>query len=348
MKISCNPAREKLLMLVLAIALAAGSAQASSITFYVATGSAVTKYTQSGNSAPTAAGTLSPTVAWTNAFALTTDTSGDIYVSDAGANRVVEFNSSGTQISSFTLPADSSGGNISPQEIALDSSGNLYTTSYGGAVYKFASGTGARTTIQTISGARGILVDNSNGTTYVDTSGVTGAAAYSFATGTSNTPTDIWNAGSYPNGQLRGMTYDTSGDLFIADSTWVAGSGDIEKITSGGTKSTFETGLNGPNALAIGPSTNVNNDLFVVDYFGGDIREYNPSTGAASGINSGVFLSGLTNPTGILFAGVTFAGGEQPQFMLSDVFPVPEPATTALFLGALGIVATKLSRRKKA
>lgn len=319
-------------------------ANAAGLVLYVANGTSVNGYQLShqNNSALSAAGTLTPSTPWTDAFALTVDTSGDIYVADAGANRIVEFNSSGVQTAVFNIPADGTAGGISPQEIALDSAGNLYVTSYDGVISKFASSNGARTTIETIPQARGIATDPINGETYVSTSGLGDVTLDSFTTGTGGAVNTVYTTGDYPDGQLRGVTLDVNNNIYLADSTWNANHGYIEKITPGGVATTFITGLDGPNALAIDGSNGA--DLYVADYFAGDVEEFALSDGDLVS----TVVSGLGNVSGIALSGGGLNTGEEPVFFGDIGHNAPEPASAALLALALVLFAIAKFRRVRA
>ncbi len=314
---------------------------ASGISLYVASGNAVGAYTLGG----TLEQSFTPSVSWANAFAITVDSSGNVYIADAGANRIVQFNSAGTQTGVLQIPADSTGGTISPQEIALDASGNLYSTSFNGDIRKFASATGSGSTLETIAGARGILVNG--GDTYVSTSAYGAATVSSFATGSGGTVSTLYTTGSYPAGQLRGMAADVSGNLYIADSTWVAGQGTIVKRDSGGTVTGLISGLNGPNAIAINGSS-----LYVASYFGGDVKSYDIVTGAylATIVSSLGHISGIAfGPSFATDGFQTITDAIEPEFFQvqhSNAPSVPEPGTVALLASAAIFLA--LARRARA
>lgn len=329
------------LTLLISIGFAA-PADAAGLFLFVANGTSVNRYqlNQQNTLVLSAAGTLTPAVPWTDAFALTIDSSGDIYVADAGANRIVEFNSSGIQKAVFDIPADSTGGNISPQEIALDSAGNLYVTSYDGTISKFASSNGAETTVETIPQARGIVTDPINGLTYVSTSGLGDVSLDSFTTGKGGPVSTVYTTGDYPDGQLRGVTFDLNNNIYLADSTWNAGQGYIEKIAPNGVATTFISNLDGPNALAINGSNGTG--LYVADYFAGDVEEFSLSDGHLMS----TVISGLGNVSGIALSGGKLNAGEEPEFFGALAIDTPEPASAAvLALALVLLVAAKSARR---
>jgi sugar lactone lactonase YvrE len=329
---------------------------------YVASGDTVQGYSSTG-----VAGTLfTPTIAWANAFALTTDSSGNLYVSDASANRIVEFNSTGQQLAVLTIPSDLTGGGISPQEIAL-SGQDLYVTSFNGNILKFANHTGTGSIVENIPGARGILINGQ--TTYVTASGLGSASGvYSFTTGGGGSITALADTTTaYPGGQLRGLARDSAGSLYVADSSW-GGAGYIDISLNGGTSwSNFalnntDQAAGGPNDIAIAnasatPTSSSGQSLYIADYFTGIVEEYQDNT--ANGSHSGNFVKNLVTISGHNITGIAFASGagntaslsDQPVFFsdLATVQQTPEPGTWALLLGAVLLAsAIRGSRRRKA
>lgn len=98
-----------------------------------------------------------------------------------------------------------------------------------------------------------------------------------------------------------GIAFDSSGDLFIADSANNAGGGNITEITSGGVTSIFSSESD-PTALAFNSTGN----LFAADYSSGNIYEYigGVATPFAAGLDHPLSLA--FDSTGNLFVG---AGG---------------------------------------
>ena len=92
------------------------------------------------------------------------------------------------------------------------------------------------------------------------------------------------------------MAFDSGENLYISD----YGDGKIYKVTSGGTQSTFTSGLYYPSGIAFDSS----GDLFVADG-NGNIHEY---------ANNGGTLS--TTPT-TFASGLTVVGEEADYFTLS-------------------------------
>src|ERR1700733_12594145 len=148
-------------------------ASAATLTMYVTDGASIQGFTSTSGSdnftSWTSTGTTFTLPSGTNnAFDLVESSGGNIYVADAGQNEVLEFsNGGGAVMHTLTITNDGSG--VSPQQIALDTSGNLYVLSYGGVITEFPSNGNASYTLTTIAGARGLLVDGT--TVYVSTSG---------------------------------------------------------------------------------------------------------------------------------------------------------------------------------
>lgn len=107
---------------------------------------------------------------------------------------------------------------------------------------------------------------------------------------------------SYP----IGMTYDSSGNLFVANTANNSPEGGyITKIAPNGTQTTFASGLN-PHSLAF----NSSGYLFEADYNSGNIYEFSP------GGTRTTFATGLTDPlsltfdaSGNLFVGAGYGNG---------------------------------------
>lgn len=96
-----------------------------------------------------------------------------------------------------------------------------------------------------------------------------------------------------------GLAFNSSGDLFVANTDYNSGYGSIVEITPGGVQSTFASGIS-PQGLAI----NNAGDVFEADYNSGNINEYT-SSGAES-----TFATGFSFPLGLALdsAGDLFVG----------------------------------------
>jgi hypothetical protein len=268
-----------------------------------------------------------------------------VAVSDAANHTLIEYLWNGTSLTTpigtgaFSFPSDPAGGAISPQEIAIDGSGNLWTTSAGGHVTQFCGNSSGCTvnstsysagaviqtvTVPTADGdPRGIMIDGS--TVYVTTSsyGATGAGVYDFTINGSGVAGSLstyyalvantvgTGANKQETGQLRGITYTAGGEILWADSTWGASGtfkGYIDEDT--GTTTSLAS-LNGPNALETGNGTNSNsgssiytgcNVLYLADYYSGIVDEISVGSafgGCGSLGNTTTIVSGLTDVSGI-------------------------------------------------
>jgi hypothetical protein len=331
-------------------------ASAATLTLYVTDGASVQSFTSSSSgdvfTSWTSTGNTftlpTPSSGVNNAFDVVASSGGNIYVADAGQNEVLEYLSTGGAVQ-HTLTIANDGSTISPQEIALDSSGNLYVLSYGGVITEFPSNGNASYTLTTVANARGLLIDGT--TVYVSTSGDSSEGVSTFTitapttsgTSISGSVSSYYADGAYPDGQNRGLAYNGS-TLYLADSTWTAGDGYIESITGvdTGTVLGSNTNLDGPNALLFEDGDAGESALiFVANYYGDDVTAYSSTHGfpvSLTGLSSSVF--GTNGVTGLAFgpgSGITTDSlGADPEFFQDlPSGAVPEPGTFALMLGSL-------------
>jgi hypothetical protein len=351
------------------MALAGGAIPASAADIWISFGTTVQGYNLGGSGSGTRLSTTGSAVtlsgsftAFTNAFSLTTDSSQNLYVGDAGANRVLKFNSTGAYQGVFNLPEDTAGGGINPQQIEIDSTGALYTVGYGGAIYKFTSAVAATsgtatTPLLTIPGTRGIVVKGT--TMWVSTSGLSGAKIISVNLNTLQ-QTTIYTSNNYPDGQLRGMDVDTTlNRIYFADSTWNSTTGKIQYVSSltanqtATNATTVASGLQGPNSIGLATVGNGGNSrlaLFVADYYDNRILTVDYNNGGTVGTLVGSLGAGAT---GLAFnTTVVSAGDFIPELTWFDTSNVsidnaPEPSTWILIGSAMLMLFTAKSMRER-
>jgi hypothetical protein len=280
--------------------LSAGRANAAAVFLWVTDGTDLLGYSSTGALQTT---TAAPTGG--NYFSVSTygtGTSQFVLVSDPAKHTLTEYSYNGSQTgaltavgTTFTVPGDTVGGSIDPQGIAIDGSGNLWTTSANGNITEYCgiaggcnstsdpTGYAGKTTaaggvIQTVTlptadgDPRDVMVDAHTSTTtiYLTTSSY-GADAngnvFDFALGTTGAAGTVAKyasltsstSGGVETGQLRGITYDEAGDIFYADSTWgpdVTGTGNTDGyICEAAACSPEQSTLNTPNEIEVGPGT---------------------------------------------------------------------------------------------
>lgn len=188
-------------------------------------------------------GNLVPSTPYALPDAITiVDPLGNIYVADAGANRVVEFNSSFQQTAVYnTQPLNY--GQVSPSGLAVDPAGNVYISNLDGSIQKISNG--MVTTIGNVGGtARGIAYNPANGLLYVTTQYP--GDVYTLPT---NGGTASLFASGIGSGNLRGLAF-ANGNLYVSDTTGSHTSGVIYEFIGRNSLDMvqFASGLDGPNA----------------------------------------------------------------------------------------------------
>ncbi len=159
---------------------------------------------------------------------VTVDSSGDLYIVDPGVNQIEKVTPSGTlsivagngQQGSPTPGPATSSKLSNPQQVALDSSGDLY-----------------------------IADDNNNEVEKVTPSGTLSVIA---GTGTGGVPTP-GPATSSELSNPTGVAVDSNGNVYICE----GGNDEIDKVTPSGTLSILHAGLNSPYNIAIDASNNL-------------------------------------------------------------------------------------------
>jgi sugar lactone lactonase YvrE len=236
-----------------------------------------------GNVAPTTniSGEIDETYIFDDAHRTAIDSSGNIYVTDLGANSVDIFAAGATgNVAPTKTISGTNTGLCRPSGIALDSTGKIYVsnqyseeeTCTGYTITVYAAGaTGNATPIQTISGANtgldepnGLALD-SNNNIYVaneDSSTVTVYAAT--ATGNVAPTTTIGGAATgieYPHA----VALDTAGNIYVTNpdtpSVTVYAAGATGNATPKATISGTSTGLVHPNGIAV----DTTGKIYVVD-----------------------------------------------------------------------------------
>ena len=224
------------------------------------------------------------------------DSSGNLYVANAGNDTVSEFAAGGT-----TLKATYSGLD-SPKALAFDSSGNLYVANASNnTVSEFAAG--GTTLKATYSGLDnpiaaiplGLALDSSDNL-YV-------------ANASNNTVSEFTSGGTTLKATYSGLNnpvvlaFDSGGNLYVAN----AGNNTVNEFAAGGTtlKATY-SGLNVPFALAF----DHNGNLYVANEGNNTVSEF-----AAGGTTLQATYVGLSNPDALAFDSsgnlyVTNGGGD--------------------------------------
>jgi sugar lactone lactonase YvrE len=282
----------------------ANSPSASSVSMYDMTGTFIND--------------LLPTTPYVYPDAIVVDSALNVYVADASANRVVEFNSAGNQINVFNT--DSAAG-YSPAGLAIDPAGNVYVASLDGVIQKISGGT--VTNIGTVPGTvRGLTYDPYNGLLYITTQYP--GDVYTMPTSGGSATLFASNIGS---DDLRGLAFG-NGNLYVSDTNYDVADGAIyEFIGDSNTPTLFASNLQGPNYIAVDSS----GQLLVAEYYGNDVLEL-----SSDGTNLGSIVTGLDGPSGLALD----PSGQQQQ-------TTPEPAAWLLIaLGGAFVVFGRAVRRR--
>jgi len=236
------------------------------------------------------------------------DATGNLYTTNRNGNTVSKITPSGT-ISTFASGTASLLNK--PIGLAIDPSGNLYVANENGATITKLTPAGAASTFATSVGTYGLASDAA-GNIYAAPGGSSivkftpQGVSSTFATTNLSTP--------------RGMTFNTSGNLFVAN----FGNQTIATFTPAGTGSTFltATGSPGPNDVAFDSLGN----LYVAGNGNRTVQKYNAA---------GEFQFSWSHP-----------GGPRSQHLLIEPVAVPEPSTYAMALAGLTCGGYSLIRRR--
>lgn len=194
--------------------------------------------------------------------------------------------------------------------MVFDADGNLYTTNRNGnTVTKITPG-GVASTCASSVGTYGLTSDTA-GNIYA----APGSTIIKF------TPSGVSSTFASTNlSTPRGMTFDASGNLFVAN----FGNHTIAQCTSDGTGSTFltATGSPGPNDVAFDSLGN----LYVAGNGNRSVQKYH---------SAGVFQFSWST------------GGPRSQHLLMEPVAVPEPSTYAMACAGLACGGFSMWRRRQ-
>jgi hypothetical protein len=303
----------------------AGSAYAVGDVFVAITGVGVNEYTSSGalvqtiNSGLSSAGYLT---------GMAFDSTGSLLVTDFSATTVWKFDNSGTLVNNAFLT-----GLSAPESLAIDSTGNIYSSNVGGGIKKFAS-TGGAAIGTSLAGTRTDWIDlaaDQHTMLYTNESHTIGSV--NVATNTTN-PNFTTLGGQYA---LRIIPSGAdAGDVLVANSS------EALLLNSTGTSILHTYTWAGNNGSDFALNIDPNGKDFWTGDIAGHVAEFNILTGtldqswssAAGGGVYGLVVFGQQTASG--GGGGTGGGGNK----------VPEPGSLSLL--ACGFVAlgslTKLRR----
>jgi hypothetical protein len=250
---------------------------------------------------------------------------GNLLVTDFSSGSVVQYDNSGNLLNAtFNTVAVGS-----PESIAIDSAGNVYVSSVGGAgITKYTSAGGAAISTS-IAGTRTDWIDlaaDQHTMLYTDEGGTTHSV--NVATNTLN-PNFSTAAGDFALRIIPSGAF--AGDVLVANS------GDAVLLDSSGTIiNTYSLPGNGGGDFALNLDPN-GTDFWTSDFVTGEVWEVNIATGAidnswSSGA-SGDTLFGL-----VVFGQITASGG-------GGGGTTPEPGSICLLLTGLAGAALKRLRR---
>jgi sugar lactone lactonase YvrE len=208
------------------------------------------------------------------------DSSGNVYVTDYGINRVQKFDSTGVYITKWGNYGSGNGQFYLPIGIAVDSSGNVYVADRGNhRVQKFNSGGGYITQWGHLGGGNGqfdgppgIAIESSGNVYVTDT--VNMRVQKFDSTGVYITK---WGTRGSGNGQFDGpggIAVDSSGNVYVADTVNMR----VQKFDSGGgyinqwgTRGSGNGQFDYPEGIAVDSSGNV----YVTDTWNNRVQKFN-------------------------------------------------------------------------
>ena len=262
-----------------------------------------------GNGAGNAPNQLSaPNAIWV-------DVAGNIYICDAGNNRIQKYTTGAT--TGTTVAANSLN---QPQSICMDNAGNLYVSDLNNRVLKFSAGS-TNTTIGTVvAGGNGqvsaanqfnipvsICMDN-KGNLYV--ADLMNSRIQMFPAGSSSVTTGVTVAGSNGFGagfnqfnNLTSITVDVAGNIYVADEL----NNRIQVFTSGSNGNTIVGGigqgmaanqLSNPTGICLDAAGNI----YVADYNNNRIQQYGAVSLSTTyvPITSGTYYAVVTDSSGCM------------------------------------------------
>jgi len=218
------------------------------------------------------------------------DAAGNLYVADFNNGTIFKYSATGALINANFIT-----GLSLPVGIAFDAAGNLYVADFGTGTIKKFGPTGGAVPLTTFGAglqpyglafdAAGILYEadfNMGPNGVINRFTTAGTALPPFITGL-----------DYP----KGLAFDAAGDLYVSQ----GGPQDVEKFSpTGAFISVFADGFDDPFGLAFDAAGN----LDVVDYNApGTVTKF-----GSSGTPRSTFVSGLQNPTFLVFSPVTSGG----------------------------------------
>ena len=199
---------------------------------------------------------------------ITVDGKGDVWVTDSGANRVIEYSASGKKLREFGRTGSGAGDLNDPTAIAVDASGNVYVADTGNNRAEEFTGLGKF--VRAYSTANGVGFENPQGVA------VDGKGDLYISDTENNRVVEFSAAGVYVQAVTSGMSgpeglaFDATGDLWVANAGQYDEGGEqaVELSTSGsvlirigGDTSSNLGGLSNPSDLALDAAGH----LFIAD-----------------------------------------------------------------------------------